>query len=130
MENTIVQNNKLLDALEGTLKKLSHGDNKVEYGFLRGTSSDVINAAVANNYGTRYISRSPFYDKAVELTNEDWKEYLKKNHRAITTGKIKPSDMFKKQGQIGVANIKNQIQAFGLIDTGKMYNSVSYKVNK
>ena len=130
MSNNVVRNSKQLDILEKSLKQFAHGGNEVEYGFLQGVSNEVIDAAIANNYGTRYIARSPFYDKAVELTNEDWRKYLKKNQHAITTGKVKPSDIFKKQGQLGVANIKNQIQLFGLIDTGKMYNSVSYKVKK
>ncbi len=127
----------MLDDYKKSLKNIA--GHSVDFGFIPGMcSADVIDIAVWNNFGTRDIPRRPFYDNAMKKIIAEYKKLnllsSKDIKKSLTEFGAKAKQIIRNEIKNGSyepnaeSTLKHKHGNKPLIDSGKMLNSVGYRV--
>lgn len=133
--------------LAGVKKRLrgTPGPKGVKVGILGGEASDVLMAAIANEFGTEDIPERSYIRATMREHHEKYKSALQKGIQKVASGAMSMEQML---GLIGIevvkdvqmtmrhlkepANAPSTIKAKGsanpLIDTGRLLNSIHFEV--
>lgn len=111
-----------LDKLDKKLRQISHSKKRLNIGFADRQNN--IKALIIN-YGTATTLRQPFFDKAIEQVNTDMDAYIKQHKKVMD---LNVNEMYSYLRKRAKMHLQQQIQKYGLIDTGDLYNSVKCEV--
>lgn len=122
------------------------GPLRVKVGFPAGTSSDIVDKAIWNHFGTsRGIPARPFLYNAIRRHRRKYLEAMKTSGAKILRGETTLQAVMNKLGVLAQGDVKAEIEAtltppnaastiatkgssHPLIDTGEMKNNVTWKV--
>ena len=121
---------KRIAELQKIVSELS--DVCVSAGVLGGsypTDTAIATVAFFLEYGTVRIYPRYFFVKAIDSHREELRRFNQALALQINNGEISQTNAAKKMGQRLVEIIKSQIVSQGLIKTGRLLNSIDYRID-
>ncbi|WP_116082106.1 hypothetical protein [Tropicimonas sp. IMCC34011] len=130
------------------IPKAPTGPSRVKVGFPAGTApGDIMDIAIWNHFGTRTIPERPFLDNAMRDNRDKYRDAMRRSARKILRGETSMSTVMQLLGNRAAADISNEIEELStpanapstirqkgsenpLVDSGRMRNSVTFKVDR
>ena len=107
--------------------------------------ADLVDVAIWNEYGTKHIPSRPFLRQATDKNLDKWLDLSEKLAGGVLDGRVSPQQLLNLVGVRAKADIQNEIRdgdfvpnapatirrkgsSQPLIDTGRMRQSINYRI--